>query len=599
MTEKRKAAEALDACPFPPDSERPGRGLRTGLLNYYEELFGNWKLVASILTAASLVLAYSLLIVPPSIAPSVSVPDSWGRPIPEYTYTWIEKSEWKPRFENQVVHEGDLIIKGTEVLEIEDCSYFLDGVMLVKDNARLILRNAELSVGLKTGWYWLTDLLPSLSYHILFTNTSRFEAFNSTIFYPEHGLGIGFRDSSGAIMETSNFSRAIIYCEDGANIEISDSIVGDVNVWNSSGCQITNSEVSSISCRPEWDPYFRWVGEEPWDRCIVEVWNSTVEDACIRMENHTTAKISTPFQGFHRHWNPRMAYGGVEGSVFNLTLHDTNVTGRLSLFSFSGSLEIENEHDLKDLYVYNGSSRVSNCTILYMNCGEGSEAVVVESVFWGVSVKSDAKLSISRSKIGAIYLDRFEGDTVFDDVFVDRFQSSLDCNCSISGSMNFDEKATARMGYGAIKRNFKVQTQREERVLLHVRLVLFDKEGTQVWSGETGRDGKADFNTTFCCIWPIEPFKFTTNYEDVWKLEASLGDLIFNVYVSLLSDTPIVLVFPTLSKQPFWMRSHFLTAASFLTIVVTMVAILLRRLTPMKRGGSKTTDNEKELSKRR
>jgi len=524
----------------------------------------------------------------------MSVPDSWGRSIPEYTYTWIEKSEWQPRFENQVVHEGDLILKGDEVLEIEDCSYFLDGVMLVKDNARLILRNAELSVELKRSWYWLTDLLPSLSYHMLFTNTSRFEAFNSTIFYPEHGLGIGFRDSSSAIMETSNFSRAIIYCEDESDIEVSDSIVGDVSVWNASRCQITSSEVSSITCRPEWDPYFQWAGEEPWDRCKVEVWNSTVEDACIRMENHTTAKLSTPFKGFYRHWNPRMAYGGVEGSVLNLTLHDTNVTGRLSLFSISGSLEIENKHDLKDLYVYNGSSRVSNCTILYMRCGERSEAEVVESVFWGVSVRTDAKLSISRSKIGAIDFYRFEGDAVFDDVFVDRIQSSRGCNCSINGSMNFDENAVARMEYGAIKRNFEVQTQREERVLPHVSLILCDEEGMQVWSGETGSDGKADFNITFFCLWPIEPFKYNTNYEDVWKLEASLGDSILNVSVGLLSDTPIIFTFPSLPRQHFWIRSHFLTAASFLTIVVTLAAILFRKLTPMKRGGSETTENEKE-----
>ena len=71
-----KPKETLeDACPFPPGYEPPKRsGLTNDLINFYDEFLGNWKIVAAIITAASLVLAYSILNVPPP--PITGVSDS-------------------------------------------------------------------------------------------------------------------------------------------------------------------------------------------------------------------------------------------------------------------------------------------------------------------------------------------------------------------------------------------------------------------------------------------------------------------------------------------------------------------------------------------
>jgi hypothetical protein len=58
---------------------------------------------------------------------------------------------WSPRFEEQVVYEGDLILQGNDELVIENITFILDGKLLVRDNAKLIIKNGELYVEYETG----------------------------------------------------------------------------------------------------------------------------------------------------------------------------------------------------------------------------------------------------------------------------------------------------------------------------------------------------------------------------------------------------------------------------------------------------------------
>lgn len=577
MSDDRRLGEAVDdACPFPPGSEVPQKkkGLAEMILSFYDDFFGNWKIILSVITAASLVLAYSLLAVPPPLVSLPSEPDAWSRPIPEFSYTWVKVTEWVPRFETQIVHDGDLILEGDDILVIENCIYVLNGELLVKDNARLILRNAELSVKLKTGWHWQLDLLPS-PFVILFNNSARFEAYNSSIFYPEHGLGIGFLQFSEAIVEASNVSRTIIYGDDESTIHVSDSSIGDLIVTKNAICEVINSDIASISSQLKY--HFHMRGQ--WDNCRVEVWNSTVKDVYIELKNCTNAKVSSPFSGFHRFWN---SYNdlNVDGSAFNLTLHDTNVKGKLSLASLSGSLKVLNRNDLSRVDVWNGSLLVSNSSMPALSCEEGSVTEAEESVFWGLLIRDDADVSISRSKTGKIYLNHFKGTAIFDNVLINQVFSSEYCECYIGGSIRFGENASAQKihwAYGVVTRNFEVQTHREERGLPHVNLILYDQENTPIWSGETDRDGKASFNISFCKNWQLnEPYKYVTNYEDLWTLEAEKGEASINVTVGFLSDTPIVLAFPPIPKPPFWMQRWFLSAVSS-SIIMGMVAFLLVR----------------------
>lgn len=49
-------------------------------------------------------------------------------------------------YENVTAHKGDLIVDGTQVVVIENCTYIQTGSVYVGANAKLLFRNAELQV---------------------------------------------------------------------------------------------------------------------------------------------------------------------------------------------------------------------------------------------------------------------------------------------------------------------------------------------------------------------------------------------------------------------------------------------------------------------
>jgi len=245
-------------------------------------------------------------------------------------------------------------------------------------------------------------------------------------------------------------------------------------------------------------------------------------------------------------------------------------------------MRVENRDDFHAMRVWNGTLQISNCTISDSLGGEeGSKIEVEDSVFKYLFLKSDTQFLAVRSKLDNLFLDEFKGSAVFDNVLIDRVLDADDCEGFIGGGITFGENASKnefQWERGVMTRNFEVVTQREGRALPQVNLVLFDKENTSIWRGKSDLDGRATFNISFCSLWPLkEPFKYVTNYKDLWRLEACMGKTKFNVSVGFLSDTPIVCTFPSLPK-PFSMKRELLAALSAFTIVIVSVAYLRKNL---------------------
>lgn len=594
MTEKRKATEVLDACPFPPDSERPGRGLRTGLLNYYEELFGNWKIIASILTAASLVLAYSLLSVPPPLAPSLSVPDSWGREFPEYEPVTREEFVWVPEYENQTVQKGDIVLEGENVLLIENCTYVLDGLLLVKDNARLILRNAELYIKERRGWTRY-DILPGLLY-MGFNDSASFEAYNSSVISEDLLIDVGFFGNSRSSMSFSELNSVSIYADEDSFIQITDSILGRINAAGRARCEAVNSKIQIVDCYSILNRLL--LPQKIWEECRVELWNSTLEYLSVDVMN-CDMSLSTPLLGFHGFWNPYEYFGGEEVVAFNITLHDTNLTRSWGLNAISGSLSVEKSSDMTSVWVRNGTLlitdrsmsnalcedgllKVTNSTISFVECTGDSKAYIDGSNIWWFSIEGGVEADVSSSKAELLILQDFNGSIQFNRFLVEELELYGKLQAYVEGSIRLGENATSGELYwdnGFFVRSFEVRTQGGDRVLPDVRLTLYDKDDNTVWSGETDKNGEASFNITFCRLWPLyERFKYVNNYRDNWRLEATDGEFTKNASVSLFADTPIMFVFPSVSEPPLWEQRWLLSAASATTISVVLIGLLYREI---------------------
>ncbi len=570
----------MDACPFPPDKKPPEKDFLSRTHNFYDEVFGNWKIVVSILSAASLILAYSLLTVPPPFAPSVSVPDSWGRTFPEYESVPREEFVWVPEYENQTVQQGDLLLEGEDVLLIENCTYVLNGQLLAKDSAKLILRNAELYIQEKREWAQAVDLIPA-PVHMGFNNSAVFEVQNLSIIYPRWSADIGFFQNSEAVIDSSRLDLVNIYGDEESTIFISNSTIGTIKVAGGANFELFNSDVSSISCYSIVDR-MRWFrSESDWNKCRVEAWNSTLDHLHLKAKN-CDATISSPLKGFHGSWNSYEHIACERGIVLNVTLHDTDVTGDYwGLSAESGNLRVENSRDVEFISFRNGSLSASNSSIRYLTCDTNSAAYIEDNNMDWLRFEGSVNANISGSKTELLILDDFEGNFQLNMFSAEEVSLYGQIEAYIEGSARFGEDAVGEELYwdsGFIVRNFEVGTRGGDRVLPNVRLTLYDEDDDTVWSGQTDKNGEASFNITFCHFWPLyEQFKYVNNYGDSWRLEATDGEFTKNATVGLFTYTPIVFTFPSVPEPPFWRQRWLLSAVSISAITVVIAGVLARR----------------------
>jgi hypothetical protein len=174
---RKSADESLDACPFPPDRPPPPKTLPTNIIELMERFFEGWRNYLGLMTIASLVLAYSLLVVPLPLITEASVPDTWKTKYePKLTpldyFKWIEVS----RPEHNV--SGQLVLEGDEVLEFRDQTVRFNDLVLVKDNARIILRNSTLIA--PDYAYRYEDIFHEFA-GMVFNGSARLEAYDTII----------------------------------------------------------------------------------------------------------------------------------------------------------------------------------------------------------------------------------------------------------------------------------------------------------------------------------------------------------------------------------------------------------------------------------
>lgn len=77
MTRKSKD-DSLDACPFPPDKTPPPKTLPTNLLEQLDRFFEGWRKYLALVTITGIILAYSLVVVPPPPISRSTTPGTWN-----------------------------------------------------------------------------------------------------------------------------------------------------------------------------------------------------------------------------------------------------------------------------------------------------------------------------------------------------------------------------------------------------------------------------------------------------------------------------------------------------------------------------------------
>ncbi|MBN2334335.1 hypothetical protein JXL21_02165 [Candidatus Bathyarchaeota archaeon] len=568
---------ASDWCPLEPGQEPPRR--EGGLANAVGDLFSGWRSYLGVVSIAGLVLAYSVLMVPPPLATETSVPESWGSEEPQWTpmdrFKWIRVPRPDTNITEQTVFDGDT------VLEFRDQTVSISGLMLFKDDARLVLRNCTLIAPEFPGSY-LENIYNDFA-GMVFNDTARLEAYDSTI-VPSHYMDhIGFMGSSSCYLENTLIANHSLCFDESATLEARGSTVFRILADRSSELRLVDSYVSRLVQGNWWRSQIIDPSKEPDTTAVLE--NSTLSSLSFRVVNGSLRLDSDPV-GRHVHWSTI--------DLLSITSHAMNVTLINSELAEPLAIDLMNSDiSVTGVDVYSIRSITSNATIndsiiyYYYNVGDSRVAIkdsfvkrFVTEIYYPYLYPSSVsrnkcrqEINVSNSSVDILSVT-MNADIAFSNAYVNNHWIG-GLESSVRGSVTWGPKKSNPYDIYdkfSVKQEYTVVTQGRERVVRGVNLVLKDKDGNVVWEGESDESGRALFNITFCSYYPLyEPYKYVTNYDDEWVLTATRGDAELQETIAFLTTpSPIVFEFPT-DEPTLPVENLYLTYGSLLVIFISTV----------------------------
>lgn len=576
-TLKRRNEGKHDACPIPPGVRPEERDLKPNMYlpSFLDRFFEDWRKVTLTLGVAAVVMAYSFLMVPPPIVSFPKSPNTWDQPIPEQNYTQPEAGQWAPRYEKEIVFEDDTVLNGSRTLVLENCSCVFNGLLLVKDDARLILRNADVFVRKKSGWTGL-DIVP-FPYYFAFMNSSSLEAYNSTIFFHD----VGFFDSSSGFLDSSQMPTATFDAYDESRIQFNKCSINIIGTFDDSSITVRDSSIETI--HSFYTQY--WLQPVTFTCNSIDVYSSRIGRLQLKVWDSKIV-LDKPIKGFFTNWNPNVDLCG-GGESLNITLHYSELLSQPDLWFNNCTVEVQGQEGLGTI-VAESSSLIFNksaCTALEVARCEKFE--VIDSLTNWLDIGKGVDAVVRRTKAKYLLFIDVDGILEFDQVKATKFMvfssattlNSVDWYCHLKGSLLIENRTSYDIdGKFKIIRSYDVIAVKGDRAYPGAKLSLKDGGGNLIWRGETDGEGRGSFNLTLVKLWKTEEYVYVTNVTDSYSLEAVADGVKSNATVNILSQTPIIFSFPSEPQKPLWAENWFLTAASSMTILVVSGGFLFRRL---------------------
>jgi len=432
----------------------------------------------------------------------------------------------------EIIHEGDLIIDGTQTYVIENCTYVQTGNIYVRDYGKLIVRDAMFIANLTYKW----------EYGASMDGHSSLDVENSEMTSYGAPLGIETRDFSKIIIKNARFEWDLMLGEQ--SVTILNSTLNFLG-WGNSYVSVANSTIETIGIdfsffntqrivtiddlKPK--RYLTWKFTR--DACYLVLENTTVNgwllnlfwDSIVTVTNSKLYTVALHFfensvaeidglrsPGEYVFWNLQ-TNESVTNVNYDLTLENTSV-----------------EH-----WTICGCSQMSIANTTAHICADGQGKVNVDHSSVDCFHFCDyAEGTTTNSRIDGLLFERFHGSVFFDDTEVILGSCEvLNSDFCLSGDFAFI-LGDVRVVFvsSSITRDFNVIAQNaSHNPVEKVELILLDENESVVWNGMTDGLGKTNFNLTFT----------DNNYTDTLRLEAIKGNYSAIMNVGFLSDTPVVL----------------------------------------------------------
>ena len=511
------------------------------------------------------------------------------------------------------LHPGDFIVEAGQTRTIEGVTLTIDGNIIVKESARLIIRNADLTVkSIAKGYYivWLHE-------------NSIVEVENSRLREgPIPGLDSwrGIIGGETGFMAYGGLSGKVIMRNTMSDLRIGslnamiESSVLPLILWEPS-CQITvkDSEIKILDLRFRGEAETINItglrkGEVIVERKVVEQRTphfrfSSAEGGYLELENTLVAT-----------WNLNMF--NLPGSPMNekhLIIRDSEICDLWLAFPVGSRVHLRgldvgipmnwNLHKdslemsgvLFDITLINTTLERYKIEIQGEGVVEDSEGVFLNTIGNGTATVKNSTVDSSFFRGGRIsYLDSYitrwmrflhwvnptpPGITIPSEVTI-HFE-----NCTLAdGGLEFDSEdyvtitgtisisipmSNVNFVSGTVIREYPLLVKDDEGApVSKASLILKDAENQQVWSGETDQAGRAAFNLTFT----------KENYTRSYTLSATAHGLNVSTELGLLESTPIIL---TLRKSPLkrapWELYATIAATAIVAVGITVIIYKRRR----------------------
>jgi len=432
-----------------------------------------------------------------------------------------------PSYENVTIHEGDLIIDGTQTFLIENCTYIQVGNVFIKDSATLILRKTELFLNLSFGY----------QYRIWVLNNANITIIDATIIFSKES-SFDFTDNSKGFLNKAKISSTVwVSCQ--ANVFILNSETGWIVAEGSS--YITAKNLTS-----GWIRVLGFVDEVPTvylSDCRLQITTIGFYDCDI--------KVTGLKKGFIKYFNTYQNISIIQGLASNLTIEysDVEIGIGLELFgrSFANITQCSLSHmdvnDVSTVVAYRSSFShqivatghstitVTDGEIYLLSPMDESSTIITNCTILGLDpVRDKAYVSISSTPITFLTCIEFSGLLQFDQVTIERIYELKDSNFYITGNVNFG-KYIKEWVNSTIIRRFNVLVLNMSSPTADANLTVYDESNQVIWNGFSDMFGRSNFNLTFA----------DANFTNTLRLEAKKVNLSAVKTFSFLSESPIIL----------------------------------------------------------
>jgi hypothetical protein len=508
-----------------------------------------------------MIFIFGLSLAPPPIIHLRSNPPIWNATLPQDTYQTFPDftypspvDPWVPRYPDVTTLDGDLVLDGDQVMLIENSSYAIQGSVLLKDQATLIFKNADIYLKPKTE-YHSTDPVPNI-YNLMSTDESSLQIINSTIYCKQRAQA-AFYNSSTCHITDSNTSMVLIYGYDTTLFSLENVEASAIYLGEDASLKIYSSNVEWIlpTTRNQTN-YPLEIGDPRLDAS-----DTSIEHLMLFYKN-STIRVDKATIGYHEDWNSFRDLAP-RGKGFNITLTRSSVSA-VTLMALYSQLEINDVSDLTDVNNLMGHLIAVNCSLPRLLMDEEG---TVEDCSIGRLTLYSGDYDLSRSRFDVLFVRAGTTNLIVDQVKLDMFAGNM-FNCTLLGDMTFEnETAVGIRGDSRVTRSYPIQVLKGDRAAVGVDLRLFNSTGDVLWSGKTDANGRADLGATF---YRKESglSRRSPEFADTLRLVVSEASGSKEVPLKFTSDTPVILVFPEF-QRPVWTEWWFIeVSAAVLAIIV-------------------------------